>query len=285
MRHRFIAAALLLATLPAFAAPNLALRRVVEAPDLGKLHDLALRKRLSPDERFFLADELRECAGWRGVALSRAHNPSVSHDPEKMAPGKSRDAVIAARKRCAWLTMSGPDLLVESVRLRAEALREKSVPALAESLPRVTKTDYRKAADLAIEVLESGDAEAIRLLTGYINVDEAFGRMKDDPYIEVRYFRQAWDLYQCSQGADCAAGSRAHRGMCIYQGICDERPLGQLLRASMSAMEWAKVEKYQALIEDIFKRREWGRFGFRASRYPWVENVNKMPAYRSGPGK
>jgi len=274
----FIAALLAssaIAAEPQFKA-NPAVRKIVEAPDLAAVHDQALRNKVTPDERYFLSEEMRECAYWRGAKKHFKDNRTVTHDPATMKPGKSRDAALLVRKRCAYLTLGAEAMLAEADRLRSEAIRDKSIPALGGSLPELSKTNPRKAADDAITVLESGDAEAIRALFLYIRWDHAWTRMKDDVYANVGYLESAWEIYFCTRGADCGAGSRNWREGCLFGTRCEDTPFSEKeFRATSRLKDDPRIDTYLLLIDDIFRRRQWDRLGIRAARYPWVENMNQ----------
>jgi hypothetical protein len=257
--------------------PNLAMRRVSEAPDLAPLYDLALKGKLSADEKLYLGQQLRDCAAWRGAGHHPNDRRSTTFDPANMTPGKRRDAAIAVRKRCTQLVIATSELVAESGRLQAEALRERSMIAIAMSLPNLVKTNHLKAADLAIEVLESGNANAVRNLILYLNADEAFARMRDDPYVYMKSWGPAWETHICAHGADCAASPYELNNLCIFWDRCEGSSNLETQLAALSAKDRKEVDRYVKLIDDIFSRKQWDRLGIRASRYPWVEKTNSLP--------
>jgi hypothetical protein len=120
-------------------------------------------------------------------------------------------------------------------------------------------------------VLESGDADAIKQLVWYIGAEDAFARMKDDPYINLGIYRDAWAAYFCSQGANCGPGSRDRIYQCLFVA-CDDAPAERFLAAKYAGKDLATFERYVALIGDIYARRQWDRFGIRAARSPWIKN-------------
>lgn len=207
MLSKTLAAVLLVASMSASAAElhgNPAGRHMPAAPDVAKLYDRYLANDLSPDERYYLAVQIYHCAAWRGAELS----PGSKDWPQRFAParmpaGAQRVAAETGIRRCATLRPGPEELLEESRRLKDDAVRNGSKVAIADALSRTVKLDVNKAGERAIAILESGDADAILEVIRYIQFDEAFARMKDDQYTNIRIYRVAWRIYFCGKGADC----------------------------------------------------------------------------------
>jgi hypothetical protein len=261
--------------------PNPAQRKVADAPDIAQLHSQILRGSLTPDERYFVAEAMRHCAVLRGFdPLGRPNRPP-RFVPEQMPAGPQRDVLMATLKSCVWFTQSPSELAAEADRVKADAVRAGSVPALGRSLnDMVMAGQSRKAADLALDVLESRDAEAIANLITYMYADEAHSRMRDDPTPDPRLFSEAWESFACANGADCGRGSFRGQGRCLYHARCAEATYEDYLRAIHTPAELARISKYRAFIEDVFAKRQWDRLGIRATRYPTVEGTNQRPPLR-----
>ena len=259
--------------------PNPAAAKIARASDMAALHSEALHGKLSPDEKFFTSAALRMCAGLRGYDPTNGRGTRPPLPPsEDMAPGTQRDTAVALRKSCVWLNQPPDELIAEANRLKGEAVRDRSIPAIGDSLADMAlKGQVTKAADLALEVLESRDAEAILALKRYLYADEAHARMREFQTLDPSLFAEAWFAFACDNGADCGPGSLAARGYCAFQGRCEapfyrERPAYKLKPGEEQKLR----ETYRKFLEDVFAKRQWDRLGIRASRYPGVESVNRI---------
>jgi len=262
--------------------PNPAAAKIAQASDMAALHSEALHGKLTPDEKFFTSSALRTCAGLRGYdpTNGRGARPPLP-PPENMAPGTQRDMAIALRKSCVWLTQPPNELIAEADRLKSEAFRDRSIPAIGDSLADMAiKGQVTKAADLALEVLESRDAEAILSLKRYLFADEAHSRMREFRTLDPSLFAEAWFAFACDNGAECGPSSLVARAYCAFQGRCEapfyrERPAYRLKPEEEQKLR----ETYRKFLEDVFAKRQWDRLGIRASRYPGVESVNRIPPH------
>ena len=269
---------------PLYAAqllkPNPAAAKIARATDIAELYSQALHGKLTPDEKFFTSSALRACADLRGYDPTNGrgiHRPLPPSDD--MAPGAQRDAAVALRKSCVWLNQSPNELVAEADRLRDEAVRAGSIPALGYSLVGMARVQPRKAADLSIDVLESRDAEAVMNLIYYLFADQAHGRMRDYPTADPALYREAWLKFACDNGADCGPDSFPARGWCAFQGRC-EAPFYRAERPSFKLTPKEQKElpdSYRRFLEDVFAKRQWDRLGIRATRYPGVENIYQRP--------
>lgn len=271
---------------PLFAAPlltpNPAAAKIAQASDMAALHSEALHGKLTPDEKFFTSSALRMCAGLRGYdpTNGRGTRPPLPAS-ETMAPGAQRDMAVALRKSCVWLNQPPNELVAEANRLKSEAARDGSFPAIGDSLADMAlKGQVTKAADLALEVLESRDAEAILSLKRYLYADDAHARMREFRSLDPSLFAEAWFAFACDNGAQCGPGSLAARGYCAFQGRCEipfyrERPAFRLKPGEEQQLR----DTYRRFLEDVFAKRQWDRLGIRATRYPGVEGTNRIPAH------
>lgn len=264
--------------------PNPAAAKMAQATDFAELHSQALHGKLTPDEKFFASSVLRTCASLRGYdpTNGRGTRPPLP-SPDNMAPGPQREAAVALRKSCVWLNQPPNEMIAEAERLKNEAVRDHSIPAIGDSVADMAlKGQVTKAADLAIEVLESRDAEAIFSLQRYLFADDAHARMREFRSLDPPLYAEAWLAFACDNGADCGPDSLRARGYCAFQGRCE----GPFYRAPRAAFplkpgEEEKLrETYRKFLEDVFAKRQWDRLGIRATRYPGVESVNRMPPTR-----
>ena len=273
---------------PLYAAPllrpNPAAAKIARAADIAELHSQALHGKLTPDEKFFTSSALRTCASLRGYDPTNGRGTRRPLPPsDDMAPGPQRDTAVALRKSCVWLNQPPNELIAEADRLRKEAARDGSIPALSASLTgMVLSGQVTKAADLAIDILESRDAEAVMDLTHYMYADSAHGRMRDFPTPDPALYREAWLKFACDNGADCGPESSVARGWCAFQGRCE----APFYRAEGPAFKLTPKEQmelpdiYRRFLEDVFAKRQWDRLGIRATRYPGVESTYQRPPRR-----
>ena len=263
--------------------PNPAAAKIAQATDVAALHSQALHGKLTPDEKFFTSSALRMCASLRGYdpTNGRGTRPPLPSS-DNLAPGPQRDAAVALRKSCVWLNQPPDELIAEAERLKSEAARDRSMPAIGESLADMAlKGQVTKAADLALEVLESRDAEAILSLQRYLYADSAHARMREFPAPDPALFKEAWFSFACDNGAECGPDSSVARGYCAFQSRCEapfyraERPAFRLTPKQQQELR----ATYRHFLEDVFAKRQWDRLGIRATRYPAVESTNQYPAH------